>query len=259
VQSIKVGIIFKHSIIPSVQLLVDGLTAIVDSSNTGLAFASIDIKSNTALELSIKGSGVLDNYEICFMGDGVVVDSTAQFGCDWIGEYGLAVLADGGNVYCHAIKGQDIAQPRLLMVGSSVDVSFFGNEFFVSVVDYASNIWLIVLNKDFEITNTRYLASGADRVAINCTQHGMYLAILKVCKVKVGKIVNNSILVLRELDNSRVKNISWIKQINKNCLVLGFADKKNIVLQESETIVFDNSVRVVASVGFVEVGYSWKN
>ena len=243
----KVAIIFKHIGQANVELLIDRRIAIVDDSSIGIAFASIDIEKNQEMSIEVKGSKTLESFEIYFTGDNVMVDGAVEFGIDYLDGIGLAAIAEGGSVYYIGIDGQTFSKPKLLMAGQSVDVSRFGDEIYVLVLDYLQNVWMFVLDLDFKICDMIYLYTGADAVTLNCTSKSMEIAFLKNGKANVSSLNKGHMQGCNEIDLDGIRGLKWVKQCKDNVLILSLKDKRNIALKAFEAVDYSSLVNVEVS------------
>jgi hypothetical protein len=243
--SAKLSIIFKYTG-DVVQLLINNLVAI-GNATAGIAFASVNIPVNQSVDISIKGAGLFESFEIYLTGDGIWVDSYGKFCCDYREQSGIVAVVDGGNIYVTPIDNQDILAEQLLMIGNSVDVCVSTNGDNICAVDHLGNIWLMQLRNGLNVGKLIYLGNGADMVALHCNGQDMYIAVLQSGKVRLGKLGNGSVLGWTNVDYDRVRAINWVKQSNEYMLILTFGDRRNIVLRGLDCIDTSIVVNVYAT------------
>ena len=253
----KISMILKYTGGASIELLVDNKVAIADDSKLGIAFGSIDIEKNTDITISAKGSGVLETFELHMTGDTIVVDSTAIFSADYSDGVGVVAMAQGGGVYVMpvgsihssqftvhnsgkilqnlaSVRSNTVGKSQFLMAGTFCDVCVEvvddSNLVYVLVVDVVKNLWLVSLDAECNVLDTKYLSTGVDSASLCCNGGVMYVASVVGGKVSVSRVVDGYLCGKSTIDYDRVSTASWVKQSVAQTLILSLKDKRNIVL-----------------------------
>ncbi|MDR3022252.1 MAG: hypothetical protein LBU60_06250 [Clostridiales bacterium] len=216
----KLSIIFKYKCDESVQLLINGLTAIIGEHDNGISFASVNIATGVENTILLCGSGHIESYQLFLTGDNIMADSASVFNFDYYNKVGLGVVVEGGNVNITLIIDDSIYQPFVLMPGTCADVLALKDEFFLAIVDMQRCLWLLNLDKNLNTKAISFLANGIDSVTLTHFDSGLAIAMLSNKSLHVGIIRENVLVSNDKFDIDRVKDVKWVKKAPHPMLTL---------------------------------------